>query len=185
MLTFFKYIKLIPYIIIFSLVLLLISKNCTIQHLKQENTYLSSKTNNNNVILPNNTKNFKKELNNIVTPKEIKQNNIKKKNIKQATKTILKDSINIITIVIDSIINDTIQVQCINYQDNYNKVFGCIKNDTANYTIIIQDTLTHIVSNQPTKRFLFIKYKKELQLITINKNPFIKYNSITVIKQKI
>lgn len=173
-----------PYIIIILLVLLLINKNCTIRNLKAENTYLTSKTNNNNVIQANNTKNFKKEISNIVTNKELRENNIKPKNIKQATKTTLKDSLNIITVIKDSTIQDTITIQCIDYKDTYNQLYGCIQKDTANYTLIIQDTLTHIISNQPTKRFLFIKYKKELKLTTINKNPNIKYNSITVIKQK-
>lgn len=181
-----NYIIYILLILLAISVLLLSIQKCENKQLKAKNKYLTSKTNNSNVIQPNNQKNFKKEIKELIPEKELKEQGIKTKNINQITKTVVKDSLVIHTAFKDSIINDTVKIYCLNYSDKYNSVIGCTNNNIDSIQLKIQskDTLYHIIHNKPTKKILFIKYKKEITLETINKNKNIKYQSITIINPK-
>jgi len=99
------------------------------------------------------------------------------------TQGTIQEKKEIITLVRDSIIHDTIQVKTFKYQDRFNLVRGVIEKDTAHLLIQSQDTIS--IFNVQARRnhpWLWILSKRGPdQVIIKNANP----DSKIILKQSI
>lgn len=92
----------------------------------------------------------------------------------------------VITILRDSIINDTTLIKCLTYDDNYFKIDACIKADTLTGTLAYRDTLIQVFHRVP-RRFWFIKFgtkaiKQDAYLS--NRNASIVYSKFITLKRR-
>jgi hypothetical protein len=97
---------------------------------------------------------------------------IKPKNVKEITRTFSNTTTIIKTDIKDSIIHDSIPVHCVNWSNGYTSLNGCFETGAK---LVHKDTLDLILKRVPTKKFLFIKYRKIDSLTVQNKDPNSKY----------
>lgn len=105
--------------------------------------------------------------------------------IKTVSATTVSDS-KIVTVVRDSIINDTLIARCIDYDDNYLSIHGCADGDTFIGDACVRDSLVLVESVQ-YKRFLGFLWKtkkiknRKFDIVSKNKNTHIdSFEVITV-----
>lgn len=96
---------------------------------------------------------------------------IKSKNVTEVTRVNTRTETIIKTPVYDSII-DSVQVHCVDWTNGYTSLNGCLESGAK---LSHKDTLDLILKRVPTKKFLFIKYRKLDSLLVQNKDPNSKY----------
>lgn len=108
---------------------------------------------------------------------------------RELTKTVSATTVSdskIVTVVRDSIINDTLITRCIDYDDNYLSIHGCADGDTFIGDACVRDSLVLVESVQ-YKRFLGFLWKtkkiknRKFDIVSKNKNTHIdSFEVITV-----
>jgi hypothetical protein len=104
----------------------------------------------------------------------------------QVSSTVIETQKNIITLLRDSIIHDTVRVKVFSYTDQWYKVSGISDNNTQRLQIHTTDTLTQVVfKGERIKPWLWIFSPRKLQqrVSVSNPNATIKYSSIIQIQK--
>ena len=120
--------------------------------------------------------------------KEIKNLRLKPKRVLSVTSTVLGNEKHIVTVLKDSIVQDTIIAKIFNYQDEFYKVKGIAINDTQRVEIQSIDSIFQVVYRGKRKKpYLWIFSKRQLEQVITNKNPNSKITyskHIEIIKRK-
>lgn len=104
----------------------------------------------------------------------------------QLSKTVIESQKNIVTLVRDSIIHDTIHVKVFSYQDQWYQVAAISDNKSQRLQILTTDTLTQVVfKGEREKPWLWIFSPRKLQqrVSVSNPNATIKYSSLIQIQK--
>lgn len=104
----------------------------------------------------------------------------------QLSSTVIETQKNIITLVRDSIIHDTVRVKVFSYSDQWYKVSGISDNQSQQLQIYTTDTLTQVVfKGKREKPWLWIFSPRKLQqrVSVSNPNATIKYSSLIQIQK--
>lgn len=116
-------------------------------------------------------------------------NGIKKnlKNLVSASQTSTSTETNIYTKLKDSIINDTVLIECMEpYEDKFLSIKGCF-GPGQKLNVTSRDSLTQAIFKSHTHKFLFIKWGKvyESEIVSANPNTVINYNrTVQILKRK-
>lgn len=100
--------------------------------------------------------------------------------------TVIESEKNIVTVVRDSIVRDTVRVKVFSYQDQWYQVAGISDNNTQRLQIHTTDTLTQVVfKGEREKPWLWIFSPRKLQqrVSVSNPNATIKYSSLIQIQK--
>ena len=104
----------------------------------------------------------------------------------QVSNTVIETQKNIITLVRDSIVHDTVRVKVFSYQDQWYKITGISDNRSQQLQIQSTDTLTQVVfKGERVKPWLWIFSPRKLQqrVSVSNPNARIKYSSLIQIQK--
>ena len=118
--------------------------------------------------------------------KEIENLKIKSNRVNQYSETIIHQDKEIIKVLRDSVIYDTIKIKAFDFEDSYYKVFGSIQNDFIKLNIHSYDSLIQVVfKGQRKKPWLWIFSKRQIEQIVSCKNPnsTIKYSRFIQIEK--
>lgn len=118
--------------------------------------------------------------------KSIENLGIKTNKATQVTSTVIETEKNIITLVRDSLIHDTIRVKVFSYSDQWYQITGLSDNDSQHLQIHSTDTLTQVVyKGERVKPWLWIFSPRKLQqrVSVSNPNATIKYSSLIQIQK--
>ncbi|HEY4789112.1 MAG TPA: DUF6549 family protein [Bacteroidales bacterium] len=103
---------------------------------------------------------------------EIKNLDIKPKQVTQYSETVVKSEKQIVTHLKDSIIRDTIRARVFNYQDSFYTVKGIAVGDTQQVRITSVDSLIQVVyKGERYRPWLWIFSRRKLQQAITSKNP--------------
>lgn len=83
--------------------------------------------------------------------------NIKVRRLNAVLETQSEAKAEVVTILRDSVINDTTVLKCLKYDDNYFRIDACIHADTLQGTLRYTDTLIQVLHRVPRK-FWFIRW---------------------------
>lgn len=123
-------------------------------------------------------------------PKEakvIKDMGIKVSKATQVSSTVIETKKNIITVVRDSVICDTIHVKVFDYSDQWYQISGINQGDSQNIKIKSTDTLTQVVyKGERIRPWLWIFSSRKLQqrVSVSNPNATIKYSQLIQIQKQ-
>lgn len=123
-------------------------------------------------------------------PKEanaIKQMGVKVSNATQVSSTVVETQKNIITLVSDSIICDTIHVKVFDYKDQWYQISGIAQGDSQRLQIHSTDTLTQVVyKGERIHPWLWVFSPRKLQqrVSVSNPNATIKYSQFIQIQKQ-
>ena len=104
----------------------------------------------------------------------------------QVSSTVIESEKNIVTVVRDSIVHDTVRVKVFSYQDQWYQVAGISDNNSQRLKIHTTDTLTQVVfKGEREKPWLWIFSPRKLQqrVSVSNPNATIKYSSLIQIQK--
>ncbi len=104
----------------------------------------------------------------------------------QLSTTIIESQKNIVTLVRDSIVHDTVRVKVFSYQDHWYKITGISDGRSQKLQIHSTDTLTQVVfKGEREKPWLWIFSPRKLQqrVSVSNPNATIKYSSLIQIQK--
>jgi hypothetical protein len=104
----------------------------------------------------------------------------------QVSSTVIESEKNIVTLVRDSIVHDTINVKVFSYQDQWYQVAGISDKNSQRLQIQTTDTLTQVVfKGEREKPWLWIFSPRKLQqrVSVSNPNATIKYSSVIQIQK--
>lgn len=88
---------------------------------------------------------------------QVEKLNIKVRRLNAVLETHSEAKAEIITILKDSVINDTTVLKCLKYNDNYFSIDACIHKDTLQGSLRYTDTLIQVLHRIPRK-FWFIRW---------------------------
>lgn len=88
---------------------------------------------------------------------QVEKLNIKVRRLNAVLETHSEAKAEIITILRDSVINDTMVLKCLKYNDNYFSIDACIHKDTLQGSLRYTDTLIQVLHRIPRK-FWFIRW---------------------------
>lgn len=98
--------------------------------------------------------------------------NIKLNRVQSLNQSVIEQQKSLVTVLKDSIINDTIQAKVFNYQDDYYKVKGVAVGDTQRVDIHSRDSLIQVVYKGKRKRpYLWFFSPRQLEQVIISSNP--------------
>lgn len=118
--------------------------------------------------------------------KAIKDMGVKVSSATQVSSTVVETQKNIVTVVRDSIVHDTIRVKVFDYKDQWYQISGINQGDTQRLQIHTTDTLTQVVyKGERIHPWLWIFSKRKLQqrVSVSNPNATIKYSQFILIQQ--
>lgn len=118
--------------------------------------------------------------------KEIENLKIKPNRVNQYSETIIHQDKEIIKVLRDSVIYDTIKIKAFDYEDVYYKVFGSIQNDFIKLNIHSSDSLIQVVfRGERRKPLLWIFSRRQMEQLVSCKNPnsTIKYSRFIQIEK--
>jgi hypothetical protein len=104
----------------------------------------------------------------------------------QVSSTVIESEKNIVTVVRDSIVHDTVRVKVFSYRDQWYQVAGISDNNTQRLQIHTTDTLTQVVfKGEREKPWLWIFSPRKLQqrVSVSNPNATIKYSCLIQIQK--
>lgn len=104
----------------------------------------------------------------------------------QVSSSVIESEKNIVTLVRDSIVHDTVRVKVFSYQDQWYQVAGISDNNSQRLKIHTTDTLTQVVfKGEREKPWLWIFSPRKLQqrVSVSNPNATIKYSSLIQIQK--
>ena len=121
-----------------------------------------------------------------VQAKSITDLGVKISRATQVSSTVIESQKNIVTLVRDSIIHDTIHVKVFEYADKWYHIKGINQGDSQRLQIQTTDTLTQVVfQGEREKPWLWIFSPRKLQqrVSVSNPNATIKYSSVIHIQK--
>lgn len=119
--------------------------------------------------------------------KAIKDMGVKVSNATQVSSTVVETQKNIITLVRDSIVSDTIHVKVFDYKDQWYQINGINQGDSQRLQIHSTDTLTQVVyKGERIRPWLWIFSPRKLQqrVSVSNPNATIKYSQFIQIQKQ-
>jgi hypothetical protein len=105
----------------------------------------------------------------------------------QVSTTVVETQKNIITLIRDSIVNDTIHVKVFEYKDQWYQISGIAKGDSQRLKIHSTDTLTQVVfKGERIHPWLWVFSPRKLQqrVSVSNPNATIKYSQLIQIQKQ-
>ena len=121
-----------------------------------------------------------------VQAKTVRDMGIKLNRATQLSTTVIETQKNIVTVLRDSIIRDTIRVKVFTYADKWYHIKGVNQGDSQSLQIQTTDTLTQVVfKGEREKPWLWIFSPRKLQqrVSVSNPNATIKYSSLIQIQK--
>ena len=121
-----------------------------------------------------------------VQAKSITDLGVKISRATQVSTTVIESEKNVVTLLIDSVIHDTIRVKVFSYQDQWYQIKGINQGDSQSLQIQTTDTLTQVVfKGEREKPWLWIFSPRKLQqrVSVSNPNATIKYSSVIQIQK--
>ena len=121
-----------------------------------------------------------------VQAKTVRDMGIKLNRATQLSTTVIETQKNIVTVLRDSIIRDTIHVKVFQYADKWYQIKGVNQGDSQSLQIQTTDTLTQVVfKGEREKPWLWIFSPRKLQqrVSVSNPNATIKYSSLIQIQK--
>ena len=121
-----------------------------------------------------------------VQAKSVRDMGIKLNRATQLSTTVIETQKNIVTVLRDSIIRDTIHVKVFQYADRWYQIKGVNQGDSQSLQIQTTDTLTQVVfKGEREKPWLWIFSPRKLQqrVSVSNPNATIKYSSLIQIQK--
>ena len=121
-----------------------------------------------------------------VQAKTVRNMGIKLNRATQLSTTVIETQKNIVTVLRDSIIHDTIRVKVFTYADKWYQIKGVNQGDSQRLQIHTTDTLTQVVfKGEREKPWLWIFSPRKLQqrVSVSNPNATIKYSSLIQIQK--
>ena len=121
-----------------------------------------------------------------VQAKTVRDMGIKLNRATQLSTTVIETQKNIVTVLRDSIIRDTIRVKVFTYADKWYQIKGVNQGDSQSLQIQTTDTLTQVVfKGEREKPWLWIFSPRKLQqrVSVSNPNATIKYSSLIQIQK--
>lgn len=121
-----------------------------------------------------------------VQAKTVRDMGIKLNRATQLSTTVIETQKNIVTVLRDSIIRDTIHVKVFQYADRWYQIKGVNQGDSQSLQIHTTDTLTQVVfKGEREKPWLWIFSPRKLQqrVSVSNPNATIKYSSLIQIQK--
>jgi hypothetical protein len=118
--------------------------------------------------------------------KAIKDMGVKVSKATQVSNTVIETQKNIITLIRDSVVNDTIHVKVFDYKDQWYHISGINKGDSQQLKIQSTDTLTQVVFKGERMHpwfWIFSKRKLQQRVSVSNPNAIIKYSQFIQIQQ--
>ena len=104
----------------------------------------------------------------------------------QVSSTVIESEKNIVTLVRDSIVHDTVRVKVFTFSDKWYQIKGVNQGDSQSLQIQTTDTLTQVVfKGEREKPWLWIFSPRKLQqrVSVSNPNATIKYSSLIQIQK--
>ena len=121
-----------------------------------------------------------------VQAKSITDLGVKISRATQVSSTVIESEKNIVTLIRDSIVHDTVRVKVFSYRDQWYQVAGISDNKSQQLQIQTTDTLTQVVfKGEREKPWLWIFSPRKLQqrVSVSNPNATIKYSSLIQIQK--
>ncbi len=121
-----------------------------------------------------------------VQAKSVRDMGIKLNRATQLSTTVIETQKNIVTVLRDSIVHDTVRVKVFSYRDQWYQVAGISDNNSQRLQIHTTDTLTQVVfKGEREKPWLWIFSPRKLQqrVSVSNPNATIKYSSLIQIQK--
>ena len=118
--------------------------------------------------------------------KNIQNLGVKINKATQVSSTVIETQKNIITLLRDSVIHDTIRVKTFRYSDQWYQISGIAKGDSQQLQIYSTDTLTQVVfKGERIKPWLWIFSPRKLQqrVSVSNPNSIIKFSQFIQIQK--
>ncbi len=123
-----------------------------------------------NKVLIYRNKEFKKAFPKLI--KEIEDLKVKSKHVLSVNSTVLESHKKFVSILKDSLINDTLIAKVFNYTDDFYRVRGVAVNDSQRVEIQSTDSIIQVVYKGKRKRpYLWFLSKRQLEQVISNKNP--------------
>ena len=122
-----------------------------------------------------------------VQAKTVTDMGIKLNRATQVSSTVIETQKNIITVVRDSIVHDTVWVKVFSYKDQWYQISGIGNDKTQQLSIFSTDTLTQVVfKGERIKPWLWIFSPRKLQqrVSVSNPNSTIKYSNLIQIQKQ-
>ena len=119
--------------------------------------------------------------------KNIQNLGVKINKATQVSSTVIETQKNIITLLRDSVIHDTIRVKTFRYSDQWYQISGIAKGDSQQLQIYSTDTLTQVVfKGERIKPWLWIFSPRKLQqrVSVSNPNSIIKFSQFIQIQKQ-
>lgn len=117
---------------------------------------------------------------------QVEKLNIRVRRLNAILETQSEAKAEIITILKDSVINDTTVIKCLKYDDNYFSIDACIHEDTLQGSLRYTDTLIQVLHRIPRK-FWFIRWGTKAvrqDAYFANPNAIINYSRYIELKKK-
>ena len=121
-----------------------------------------------------------------VQAKSVKDMGIKLNRATQLSTTVIETQKNIVTVLRDSIVHDTVRIKVFTYADKWYHIKGVNQGDSQSLQIQTTDTLTQVVfKGEREKPWLWIFSPRKLQqrVSVSNPNATIKYSSVIQIQK--
>lgn len=121
-----------------------------------------------------------------VQAKSVRDMGIKLNRATQLSTTVIESQKNIVTVLRDSVIHDTVRVKVFTYADKWYQIKGVNQGDSQRLQIHTTDTLTQVVfKGEREKPWLWIFSPRKLQqrVSVSNPNATIKYSSLIQIQK--
>ena len=121
-----------------------------------------------------------------IEAKSITDMGVKISRASQLSTTVIESQKNIVTLVRDSIVHDTVRVKVFSYQDHWYQITGICDGRSQKLQIHSTDTLTQVVfKGEREKPWLWIFSPRKLQqrVSVSNPNATIKYSSLIQIQK--
>lgn len=121
-----------------------------------------------------------------VQAKTVTDMGIKLNKATQISSTVIETQKNIITVLRDSIVHDTVRVKVFSYKDQWYQISGIGNDKTQQLSIFTTDTITQVVfKGDRIKPWLWIFSPRKLQqrISVSNPNAIIKYSSLIQIQK--
>ena len=122
-----------------------------------------------------------------VQAKSVRDMGIKLNRATQLSTTVIETQKNIVTVLRDSIVHDTVRVKVFSYRDQWYQVAGISDNNSQRLQIHTTDTLTQVVfKGEREKPWLWIFSPRKLQqrVSVSNPNSTIKYSNLIQIQKQ-
>ena len=119
--------------------------------------------------------------------KSIQDLGVKINRATQVSRTVVETQKNIISLLRDSVIHDTIKVKTFSYSDQWYRISGIAQGDSQQLQIYSTDTLTQVVfKGERIKPWLWIfSHRKLQQRVSVsNPNSVIKYSQFIQIQKR-